>query len=204
MNVLPSNVEKLISLLQKLPGLGPKSAARIAMYLLKGHKSFTVELGKVLSDLKEEIVYCSSCNNIASEDPCVICSNSQRDKSLVCVVEGPLDVMAFENSTDFDGVYHVLGGVISPVNGIGPEELTINGLIQRLKRSNIKEIILATNPNIEGEATAMYIRQEIENSKFELKDLQITRLARGLPTGADLEYADKTTLKQAFDGRTKF
>lgn len=200
MNILPSNVQKLINDLQRLPGLGPKSAARIVMYLIKSPKRYTKGLGNVLIDLKENLVYCQKCFNIASQDPCDICSSNERDKSLLCIVEDPLDVLTFENSTDFDGLYHVLGGVISPVNGISPEDLTINKLIERIKREPIKEIILATNPNIEGEATAMYINQEVVKERPKLK---LSRLARGLPTGADLEYADRTTLKRAFEGRTR-
>lgn len=200
MNILPSDVQKLINDLQRLPGLGPKSAARIVMFLIKSPKQYTKELGNILIDLKENLVYCQKCFNIASQDPCDICSSNERDKSLLCIVEDPLDVLAFENSTDFDGLYHVLGGVISPVNGIGPEDLTINKLIERIKREPAKEVIIATNPNIEGEATAMYINQEVVKERPKVK---ISRLARGLPTGADLEYADRTTLKRAFEGRTR-
>lgn len=202
MNILPINVQKLIQLFQKIPGLGPKSAARIAMFLLKSPKSFSKDLGKIIQDLTEEVVYCQKCFNIASSSLCDLCNNPERDKSLLCVVEDPLDVLAFENGTNFDGLYHVLGGVISPVNGIGPEDLTIDELVQRVKKEEMKEITIATNPNIEGEATAMYIKEEIE--KLSIKGLKITRLARGLPTGADLEYADKTTLMRSFEGRTKF
>lgn len=201
MNILPKNVQRLIELLERLPGLGPKSAARIAMYILKTSKNYTSELGGVLQNLKKDIVYCKTCFNIASSDPCDICSSSQRDKSVICVVEDPLDVLAFEKGTDFSGVYHVLGGVISPVNGIGPEELAIDKLIERLEKGKVKELIIATNPNIEGEATAMYIRQELKSQNLKLKT---TRLARGLPSGADLEYADRATLKRAFEGRTDF
>ncbi|MFC1780485.1 recombination mediator RecR [Patescibacteria group bacterium] len=204
MNILPKNVQQLIQYLQRIPGLGPKSAARTAMYLLKTPKSFTSELGDILKNLKKDIVYCDTCFNIASADPCDICSNQKRDKSIICVVEDPLDVLAFENGTEFEGIYHVLGGVISPVNGIGPEELTIQKLLKRVGDGDVRELIIATNPNIEGEATAMYIKQELKTKNEKLKDLKITRLARGLPNGADLEYADKNTLKGAFEGRTDF
>lgn len=199
MDVLPSNVQNLISALDRLPGLGPKSAARIAMYLLKMPKDYVKKLGKVLVGLKDEIVYCDICKNIASKSPCSICSSEERDHRIVCVVEDPLDVVAFENGTEFHGVYHVLGGVISPVNGIGPEDLTIDDLMDRIEKEDIKELIIATNPNIEGEATAMYIKKELTDTK----DVKVTRLARGLPTGADLEYADKVTIKKAFEGRTE-
>jgi recombination protein RecR len=201
MNILPERVQKLIELLQKLPGLGPKSAARIAMYLMKTSKNYTSELGRILQDLRRDIVYCKTCNNIASTDPCDICASTERERSIICVVEDPLDVLAFENSTDFKGVYHVLGGVISPVNGVGPDELSINKLLKRLESEDVNELIIATNPNIEGEATAMFIKQEIKAQNLKIKT---TRLARGLPSGADLEYADKITLKRAFEGRTDF
>ncbi len=204
MNVLPESVQKLISSLERLPGLGPKSAARIAMYLLKMQKKYRKDLSEVIGKLDEEIVYCGTCFNIASSDPCNICSSADRDKSVICVVEEPLDVVAFEGGAEYDGLYHVLGDVISPVNGVGPEDLKIDELIERIKEGDIKEIIIATNPNIEGEATAMYIKQEIGNLKLENRKIKITRLARGLPTGADLEYADKTTIMKALEGRTAF
>ena len=206
MNVLPENVQKLIELLERLPGLGPKSSARIAMYLLKSPSKYQKELGQILLDLEKDIVYCQTCFNIASVDPCRVCANLERDHSIICIVEDPLDVLAFENAADFHGVYHVLGGVISPVHGIGHEELTIAQLIKRIKNDNIKELIIATNPNIEGEATAMYIRDEVSKLKIKNEKLKIkiSRLARGLPSGADLEYADKTTIKRAMEGRTSF
>ena len=203
MNILPLSVQKLITSIQRLPGLGPKSAARIAMYLLKMPEGYKRELGEVILGLDKNIVYCSKCFNIASQDPCDICSSDERDSSIVCVVEDPLDVVAFENGTEFKGVYHVLGGVISPVNGVGPEDLTIAKLIKRIAENEVKEIIIATNPNIEGEATAMYIKEEVSKLKGK-ENLGITRLARGLPTGADLEYADKMTIQRAFEGRTDF
>jgi len=201
MDVLPISVQKLIHALGRLPGLGPKSAARIAMFILKSSERYRADLGNTLIDLKKEIVYCTRCNNLASKDPCNICSSEKRDQSVICVVEDPLDVVAFENGSDFQGVYHVLGGVISPVNGIGPEDLTISVLTKRIENGNIAEVILSTNPNIEGEATAMYIKEELLKCN---RKLSITRLARGLPTGADLEYADKTTIKRALEGRTQF
>jgi recombination protein RecR len=224
MNIFPESVQKLMHLLERLPGFGPKSSARIAMYLLKSPASVKKELGEILLNIDKDIVTCSTCFNIASVDPCDICTSRERDHSLICVVEDPLDVFAFENGSDYKGVYHVLGGVISPVRGIGPEELTITKLLERLKKDEIKELIIATNPNIEGEATAMYIKEEISNisargavpavrqgstlgGKYQiskLKSIRISRLARGLPSGADLEYADKTTIKRALEGRTTF
>ncbi len=201
MNVLPANVQKLIQYLQKIPGLGPKSAARIAMFLLKSPENYTKELGNIIESLNDDIVYCDKCFNISTSNPCDICSSEERDKSIICVVEDFLDVLAFENGTDFNGLYHVLGGVISPVNGVGPEDITIKQLIARLDDS-IEEVIIATNPNIEGEATAMYIKEEID--QIASNKINVTRLARGLPNGADLEYADKNTLKKSFEGRTNF
>jgi recombination protein RecR len=205
MNVLPQSVQKLIRALERLPGLGPKSAARLAMHLLRSPENYVTELGTTIRDLKNDVIRCETCNNITSNNPCDICSSEERDVSVVCVVEDPLDVVAFENGTDFNGLYHVLGGCISPVNGVGPEDLTIQSLIDRVKQGSVKELIIATNPNIEGEATAMYIREEISKiGKTEEEEFSITRLARGLPTGADLEYADRLTLNKAFEGRTTF
>jgi recombination protein RecR len=202
-NVLPISLQKLMSSLERLPGLGPKSAARIAFFLLKSPDTFVHDLGSTLVDLKKNIHYCQTCFCVSSSDPCVICSNEKRDKTDICIVEDALDVVAFENGTDYNGVYHVLGGSISPVNGIGPDNLTIEKLIKRVKENySIKEIILATNPNIEGEATAMYIRDAL--LKIKDRKLRISRLARGLPTGADIEYADRTTIKKALEGRTLF
>ncbi|MDD3647829.1 MAG: recombination mediator RecR [Candidatus Dojkabacteria bacterium] len=203
MSTLPTNVQKLVQYLERLPGLGPKSAARIAMYILKSPKNYAVEMADVIKDIKEKVTYCKTCFNLSLSDTCDICSDPRRDKSTICIVEDALDVVAFEQGVEFEGMYHVLGGVISPVSGIGPEDLRIKELILRLQAGNVSEVIISTNPNIEGEATAMYIRQEIKVSPS-LKKLKITRLARGLPTGADLEYADNTTLKRAFEGRSEF
>lgn len=202
-NILPLNVRKLMTLLERLPGLGPKSSARIAMYLLKSTEEYNTELGKILTTLNKDIVTCQKCFNIASESPCSICSDSEREDSLVVVVEDPLDVLTFEKSTDFNGVYHVLGGVISPVNGVGPEDLKIKQLIDRIESGKVEEIILATNPIIEGEATAMYITEELKKKGI-LDNVKITKLARGLPSGADLEYTDKITLNRAFEGRVEY
>ncbi|MBU0975336.1 MAG: recombination mediator RecR [Patescibacteria group bacterium] len=203
MSILPTNVQKLIQYLQRLPGLGPKSAARIAMYILKSPKSYAVEMADVIKDIKENITYCKTCFNFAISDDCDVCSDPRRDKTILCVVEDALDVLAFEQGVQFEGLYHVLGGVVSPVSGIGPEDIRINELILRLQVGTVKEVIIGTNPNIEGEATAMYIKQEIQ-AISSLARLKVTRLARGLPTGADLEYADDTTLKKAFEGRGEF
>ena len=201
MNTLPDIVYKLISKLEKFPGIGPKSAARIAIYLLKRPAAYNEELGSLLKDLQMEIVKCEVCHNIATKSPCLICSDKRRDPSIICVIEDPLDLLSFESSIDYNGLYHVLGGIISPVSGIGPEDLTISSLIERLRGDTVKELIIATNPIIEGEATAMYIMEEMKKNGLD-KKIKVSRLARGLPSGADLEYADKVTLKRAFEGRT--
>jgi len=201
MQIIPENLQKLIDKLERLPGLGPKSAARIAMYLLKSPKEYNKVLGDLVKNLQDEMLYCKRCFHISSSEICDICNDETRDSSVICVVEDPLDVLAFERGAEYKGLYHVLGGVISPVNGIGPEDLTINELIKRFRKEDIDELVIATNPNIEGEATAMYIKNEVEK---EFNKVKITRLARGLPTGADLEYADKTTLSKSFEGRTSF
>ena len=198
MNVLPKEVYNLINLLERLPGLGPKSAARIALYILKSNEKYTKDLGELLLDLKKNITKCDICSNIASSSPCPVCLDEGRDRSTLCVVEDVLDVLAFENSIQYNGLYHVLGGVISPVSGVNPEDLTISALVERLKNGSFKEVILALNPVIEGEATAMYVQNELKNAQV---DVKITRLARGLPSGADLEYADKVTIQRAFEGR---
>jgi len=173
------------------------------MYILKSPKSYAVEMADVIKDIKENITYCKTCFNFAISDDCDVCSDPRRDKTILCVVEDALDVLAFEQGVQFEGLYHVLGGVVSPVSGIGPEDIRINELILRLQVGTVKEVIIGTNPNIEGEATAMYIKQEIQ-AISSLARLKVTRLARGLPTGADLEYADDTTLKKAFEGRGEF
>ncbi len=200
---LPRPITKLIESFEKLPGIGPKSAQRLTFYLLHVPQMQLDEFADSLTSLKKNTVLCSLCFNIAESDPCSVCSDPTRDKGLICVVEQPLDVLAIEKTGKYKGVYHVLHGAISPLNNIGPEELYINQLMQRLQASSadIKEIILATNPNMEGEATAMYISREIKNRKPEIA---ITRLGQGLPTGGDLEYADETTLQQALEGRREY
>jgi recombination protein RecR len=202
MNTLPISLQKLIQNLQRIPGLGPKSSARIAMYLLKSPIKFTKDLGRIIESFRDEIKYCQICHNLSSTDICPVCDDTKRDKTLICIVEDPLDIVAFEEGTEYQGVYHVLGGVISPVNGVGPEDLTIDDLLKRIRNNVVKELIIATNPNMEGEATAMYIKSGLD--KLKILSIKVTRLARGLPTGADLEYADKLTLSRAFEGRTKY
>jgi len=201
MSILPKILKELIDDLELLPGVGPRSAARIAYYLLRAPKTISLSLATNLADLKEKIKICKKCFNYTDSEICTVCSDPTRDANVILIVEEPLDVIAFERVGEFSGVYHVLGGVISPVNGIGPEEIRIDELIKRAKNNKIKEIIIATNPNLEGESTALYIKKEIE--KLE-KNIRITRLARGLPTGADLEYADEVTLQKALEGRSEF
>lgn len=201
MNILPKSVQNLIEEFSKLPGVGPKTASRLVFYLLKKHQGDIDKLSEAVSELKKNLVTCEGCYNIAEKNPCDICSDSKRDKTLVLVVEEPLDIMAL-NRTDYNGLYHVLGGVISPIDGIGPEHLRIKELIDKLKKeNNIEEIILATDPSLEGEATAMYLARLIEKLNTKTK---VTRIARGLPVGGDLEYADEITLTRALEGRGKY
>lgn len=200
--MLPKPVQNLIDEFSKLPGVGPKTAARLTFYLLTKPKSDINQLGSSVLGLADNLSYCNTCFNICEgSDTCFVCLDDKRQKSVVAVVEEPLDVVALEKSVGFGGVYHVLGGVISPINGVGPEDLRINQLIERVKGEEISEIILATNPNLEGEATASYIREKINDLGVGIK---ITRIARGLPIGGDLEYADEVTLKRSLEGRREY
>lgn len=205
---LPRPIRKLIESFERLPGVGPKTAARLTFYLLHVPQSELDSFAEALSKLKSETVECSICFNVTEKDPCPICVDGSRDKSIICVVEQPLDVLALEKVGDYQGVYHVLHGAISPLDNIGPDEIKIGELIERIRREKempegrIKEIILATNPNMEGEATAMYISKKLQNSKTQ--NIKITRLGQGLPTGGDLEYADEVTLAKALEGRRKY
>ncbi len=180
-----------------MPGIGPKSAARVVFYLLSKPDDSSDRLGKSLSGLKKNLKICQTCFNYAEDDPCEICQSDQRDTSLLCVVEEPLDVIALEKA-GFRGLYHVLGGAISPINGIGPDDIRIGELIGRIKSNDgkIKEVIIATNPSLEGEATASYIADRLQE-----ESVKITRLAHGLPMGGDLEYADELTLSRSLEGR---
>jgi len=199
---LPRSIRNLVEAFEKLPGIGPKTAQRLVFYLLHVPQEQLDEFAEATQELKRKTVLCSLCFNVAETDPCSVCTNQNRDKSIICVVEQPIDVLVLEKAGSFKGVYHVLHGAISPLNNIGPDELYIKQLLQRIKNSvqPIKEIILAMNPNMEGEATAMYLAKEIKK----IKDLKITRLGQGLPTGADLEYADEITLARALEGRKEF
>ncbi|HBB64650.1 MAG: recombination protein RecR, recombination protein RecR [candidate division WS6 bacterium GW2011_GWC1_33_20] len=205
MSVLPHSVEKVINEFSKLPGVGPKSAARMTYHYLRSPNKDASKLGEALIQMDENTKFCSKCFNVTDLEICNICSSSLRDSSKICIVEEPLDVVAFENSGVFNGVYFVLGGVISPADGIGASELRFDELQKRIKElmeeSEKKvEVIVATNPSLEGEATASYIL-DMFNSEVKDSKIQITRLAMGLPTGADLEYADRLTLKKALEGR---
>ncbi len=195
-HVLPRPVQRLIDEFARLPGIGPKSASRLTFYLLRGGDSQATDLAAALQELKERTQLCSVCYNITEEDPCLICLDETRDPHLLCVVEEPLDVLAIERARAFNGRYHVLHGAISPVEGIGPEDLKINELVQRVSRGNFQEIILATNPTLEGESTSLYLQRRLAD-----QNLRLTRLARGLPVGGDLEYTDEITLGRALEGR---
>ncbi len=191
-------VEKAIHELGKLPGIGRKSAQRHVFYLLKTSPDEVNELAQALLDLKTRVRYCSVCFNITEQDPCDICSNEKRDSATICVVEEANDIIALENTGEYKGLYHVLGGVLSPLDGIGPDDLRIRELLKRLN-SDVKEVILATNPNTEGEATAIYLSKMIKPM-----NIKLSRIARGIPVGADLEYADELTLVRALTGRMEF
>ncbi len=188
-------VAQLVEELNKLPGIGPKTAQRLTYYLIRMPEQQARALAEAIVAVKERIVLCSRCYNITDVNPCAICSDPQRDQGRICVVEEPLDVLALERTRTYKGLYHVLHGVISPMNGIGPDDLKIQPLLSRL-RSGVQEVILATNPNLEGEATAMYIHKLISPL-----GIRVTRPARGLPMGGDLEYADEVTLSRAIEGR---
>jgi recombination protein RecR len=189
-------VARLIQEFHKLPGIGPKSAQRLTYYLLRVAEEEAQALAQAILEVKEKIAFCTICQNVTDTDPCLICDDPQRDRTVICVVEEPLDILALERSGSYHGLYHVLHGVISPMDGIGPEDLKVEELLGRLKGSAVTEVILATNPNLEGEATAMYLTRLLRPL-----GLRVTRLARGLPTGADLEYADDLTLARALEGR---
>jgi recombination protein RecR len=195
----PEPISRLIEEFNKLPGIGPKSAARLTYYLLRMPEGDARALAEAVLAVKENVMLCSVCQNITVADPCSICNNTQRDHSITCIVEEPLDILAIERTRKYSGVYHVLHGVISPADGIGPDDLKIKELLTRIQNDDVKEIILATNPNLEGEATAMYIQRLIAPL-----GIRVTRLARGLPAGGDLEYADEITLTRALEGRQEF
>lgn len=194
----PEPISKLIDSFMKLPGIGPKTAQRLAFHVLDMKEDDVVQFAKALVDVKRELTYCNECGHITEQDPCYICQDKQRDRSIICVVEDDKDVIAMEKMREYKGLYHVLHGSISPMDGIGPEDINIPSLINRLKNDEVKELILAMNPNLEGESTAMYISRLVKPI-----GLTVTRLAQGLSVGGDLEYADEVTLSKAIMGRTE-
>jgi len=189
------SIERLINYLSRLPGIGRKSAGRLAFHILKMPKDEAAEFARAITDVKEKVGFCSVCFNISEDDPCFICRDENRERSTICVVEEASDLMALEKAEGFRGMYHVLGGRISPLDGIGPDDLKIAPLLERIK-NGVKEIVIATNPNVEGEATALYLARLVKPL-----GVRITRIARGIPVGGDLEYADGVTLSRALEGR---
>lgn len=200
---LPKAIERVIESFERLPGIGPKSAQRLTFYLLHVPQSDIERMAEALVSLKKETVMCSVCSNIGDTDPCWICSDDSRDKKTICIVEDPLDVLAVEKGGKYRGVYHVLHGVIDPLNSMGPDDIYIPQLMNRLRKDTAVELILATNPTMEGEATALYITREVKNLPQE-KVPKLTRIGRGLPIGSDLEYADEVTIERALEGRREY
>lgn len=200
---IPKPIQQVIESFERLPGIGPKSAERLTFYLLHVPQGELDRFAKAVQNIKKDTVICSVCFNIGEADPCSICQDNERNHYLVCVVEQPLDIIALEKSKKYPGVYHVLNGKIDPLNNIGPDEIRVSELIQRVKdpASEIKEVIIATNPTMEGEATAMYIAKKLKEQNVNLK---VSRIGRGLPVGADIEYADPTTLDRAMEGRSEY
>lgn len=206
MSLLPKSLERLIESFERLPGVGPKTAQRLAFYLLHVPQEELDLFAEGLQGLKRHTVLCSICKNVTEKDPCIICSNPGRNQRIVCVVEQPTDVLSIEKTGKFVGVYHVLHGCIDPLNNIGPDEIYIADVLKRLQNATypVEEVILATNPNMEGEATSMYIIRQIRQLTGNDHSIKVTRLAHGLPVGADIEYADEVTLSRALEGRTTF
>ena len=192
---LPDSLIRLIEELQRLPGIGPKGAQRLAFHILKTPREQTDALAGALREVKERVTYCSICNNITDVDPCAFCSNADRDRHVICVVEEPQNVGAIEKTREFKGVYHVLMGALSPLQGVGPDDLKITGLLGRVT-NGVTEVILATNPNVEGEATAIYLARLLKPL-----GVKVTRIAMGVPVGSDLEYTDEVTMHKALEGR---
>ena len=191
-------LQKLMKSFTRLPGIGPKSAERITLHLLKQDRAQVEELAQLISDAKANIFFCERCNNLSEKKICHICDDPSRDQAMICVVEEPKDVASIERTSSFNGVYHVLLGALSPLEGIGPRELRLDRLVKRASTSKAKEIILATNTNAEGDATAMYLTEVLKP----ISGLKITRIARGVPVGSNIEYVDQTTLQRALEGRT--
>ncbi|MCH8195023.1 MAG: recombination protein RecR [Chloroflexi bacterium] len=201
MDFLPAAapIVRLIEELNKLPGVGSKTAQRLAYHLIRTSTEDAEALAQAIADIKQQVVFCARCQNITDVDPCAICADARRDQTKVCVVEQPLDILALERTRSYNGLYHVLHGAISPIDGVGPGDLKVQELVERLQNHGVEELILATNPSLQGEATATYVQRQIAGL-----GLKITRLARGLPSGADLEYADDVTLTRALEGRQEF
>ncbi len=192
----PEPLTRLIEHLQRLPGIGRKSAQRLAFHVMKSPREDAERLAEALRDVKDKVLYCTTCNNVTDADPCPICTDDARDARVICVVEEPTNVLAIERSRDFNGRYHVLMGALSPLQGIGPDDLRIKGLLTRVDSGGVEEIILATNPNVEGEATAIYLARLLKPL-----GVRVTRIAMGVPVGSDLEYADDITMHKAIEGR---
>lgn len=193
---LPEPLTRLVDQLQKLPGIGAKSAQRLAFHLLRNPREDAERLCEAIRDVKERVTYCSNCNNITDIDPCAFCTSSSRDQGVICVVEEPQNVSVVEKTREFRGVYHVLMGALSPLQGIGPDDLKIRGLLDRVGSGQVDEVILATNPTVEGEATALYLARLLKPI-----GVRVTRIAMGIPVGSDLEYADEVTMTRAMEGR---
>jgi recombination protein RecR len=191
------SLDTLVSRLSRLPGIGKKSAVRIAYYLLRADSAFAAGLAQAITQVRERVKTCGGCGNYTEEDLCPVCGDPARDTGTICVVEQPQDISALESTGEYRGLYHVLGGVISPLDGVGPQDLTIGRLMDRIKTLHVREIILATNPTVEGDTTALYLLKLLENA-----DVKVSRLALGLPVGGDLEYADRLTLVRSLRGRT--
>ncbi len=196
---LPTSLERLINEFGKLPGIGPKSAQRLAFYLLKKDDLDITGFSEAIKNVRANITFCRQCHNMAETDPCSICSDQNRDHTIICVVEEPLDALAIDKTGQFKGLFHVLGGVLNPMEGIGADKLNIQSLLDRIKHMGVKEIIIATNPSLEGETTAMHLARALKDT-----NIDVTRIARGLPMGGDLEYADEITLARAMEGRRAF
>lgn len=196
---LPKSLTRVIQELSKLPGIGPKTAQRLAFHLLKKEQMDLNQLGNSISDMKKDIIFCGRCHTMAETNPCSICGDSQRDQKIICVVEEPLDAIALDKTRQFKGLFHVLGGVLNPMEGIGPDQLTIAQLVQRISDEGTVEIIIATNPTLEGETTALHLSKILKPL-----EVRLTRIARGLPMGGDLEYADEVTLSRALEGRRDY
>lgn len=192
----PEPIARLIEAFQKLPGVGPKTAQRLAFFVLGLPREEVVAMARAMVDARDKTRYCATCGNFSDAETCLVCRDTRRDRSLVCIVQDARDVLAMERMREFKGVYHVLGGAISPMDGIGPDQLRIRELLARLQNGSVKEAILATNPNVEGEATALYMARVLKPL-----GVRVTRIAHGLPVGGDLEYADEVTLSRAMEGR---